>query len=238
MSLNKIDILAFGAHPDDVECSAAGVLLKHIDMGKTAAIVDLTAGEMGNFGDAEDRKKEAEASSEILGIIKREQLGLPDGGIQNNADNKLLVIREIRKYKPEIVLCNAVHDRHPDHAIASKLVSDACFLSGLKKKETFYEGLLQHPWRPKAVYHYVQDYFIKPDFVIDISAFMDKKIESILAFKSQFVNPADKNPNSISGLINHIKSTNSIYGRPVNAAYAEGFTTERYIGADNFFDLV
>ena len=238
METAKVDILAFGAHPDDVECSAAGVILKHIEMGKTVAIADLTAGESGNYGDAESRKQETAAASEILGIKYREQLGLPDGALENNEASRLKLIFVIRKYRPEIVLCNAVHDRHPDHAIAAKLAADACYLSGLKKKETFSDGNVQDAWRPKAVYHYVQDFYIEPDFVTDISAQMDKKIEAILAFRSQFVEPGDKDPKSIMGLINHIKSTNSIYGRHINAAYAEGFTVTRRIGVNDLFQLL
>ena len=238
METIKVDILAFGAHPDDVECSAAGVILRHIAMGRTVAIADLTAGESGNYGDAESRKQEAAAASEILGIKYREQLGLPDGALENNEASRLKLIFVIRKYRPEIVLCNAVYDRHPDHAVAAKLAADACYLSGLKKKETFIDGVAQDAWRPKAVYHYVQDFYIEPDFVTDISKYMDKKIEAILAFRSQFVEPADKDPNSIMGLINHIKSTNSIYGRHINAAFAEGFTVNRYIGVNDLFQLV
>lgn len=233
----KVDILAFGAHPDDVECAAAGVLIKHITIGKSVAIVDLTAGEMGSYGTVEKRKKEAAAAALILGIKQREQLNLPDGGIENNETNRLLIIEMIRKYRPEIVLANAIHDRHPDHANAAKLVADAAFLSGLKRKKTFYNSSEQEAWRPEAVYHYIQDYFIEPGFVIDITKQMDKKMETILAFESQFVEPKDKQPNSILGLIDQIKNMNSIYGRPINAAYAEGFTTGRYIGVNDFYQL-
>lgn len=234
----NVDILAFGAHPDDVECAAAGVLLKHIAMGKTVAIVDLTAGEMGSYGTVEERKNEAAAAAMMMGIKQREQLSLPDGGIENNEANRLLIIEMIRKYRPSIVLANAIHDRHPDHAIAAKLVSDGAFLSGLKKKKTLYNGVEQQAWRPQAVYHYIQDYFIEPGFVIDITEQMDKKMEAILSFKSQFVEPGDKQPNSILGLIDQIKNMNSIYGRPINAAYAEGFTVGRYIGVANFYHLI
>ena len=233
----KVDILAFAAHPDDIEISAAGTLLKHIEMGKTVAIVDLTAGEMGTFGTPETRRQESLEASKILGIQHREQLSLPDGAIENNEVSRLLVIQAIRKYQPEIVLANAINDRHPDHAIAAKLVADAVFLSGLKKKETFMNEKLQETWRPKVVYHYIQDYFIKPDFVIDISLEIDKKIETIKAFKSQFVTPKKNEPNSILGLLDQIKSTNSIYGRPINATYAEGFTVNKYIGVHDFFKL-
>lgn len=235
--ITKVDILAFGAHPDDVECAAAGVLLKHIAFGKTAAIVDVTAGEMGSYGTAESRKIEAEAAAKIIGVQYRVQLNLPDGGIENNEANRLLLIQTIRKYQPEIIVCNAIHDRHPDHAIAAKLVADAAFLSGLKKKETFIDGHQQEPWRPQAVYHYIQDYFIEPDFVVDITEQMEQKMEAILAFKSQFVHPEDNSANSILGLLNQIKSMNSMYGRPINAVYAEGFTANRYIGVADLFNL-
>jgi len=237
MSNYKVDILAFGAHPDDVECAAAGVLTKHIALGKTIAIVDITAGEMGTFGTPKTRKQESDEASKILGIQYREQLGLPDGAIENNETSRLLVIQAIRKYQPEIVLANAIYDRHPDHANTAKLVADASFLSGLKKKATSINGHAQEPWRPKAVYHYIQDYFIDPDFVIDISTEMDKKIQAIKAFQSQFVKPKINKPNSILGLLDQIKSTNSIYGRPINAKYAEGFTVSRYMGVNDFFQL-
>ncbi len=213
MNSNKVDILAFGAHPDDVECAAAGVLLKHIAMGKSVAIVDLTAGEKGSFGNVETRKYEAKSASEILGLKNREMLGLPDSGIENNEAARMLVIELIRKYQPDIVLCNALHDRHPDHANAAKLVADACFLSGLKKKETFFNEALQEPWRPAFMYHYIQDNFLQPDFVIDISQQMDKKMECIKAFRSQFVDPNDHNPNSVLAFLDQIKNMNSIYGR-------------------------
>lgn len=238
MEKTKVDILAFGAHPDDVECSAAGVILKHIAMGRTVAIADLTAGETGNFGDAEMRRNEATAASEILGVKFREQLGLPDGALESNEKSRLRLIYAIRKYRPEIVLCNAVHDRHPDHAIAAKLAADACYLSGLKKKETFIDGVAQDSWRPKAVYHYVQDLYIEPDFVTDISSYMDKKIEAILAFRSQFTKPGDAKIKSNLGLIEHIKSTNSLYGSHINAEYAEGFTVNRYIGVNDLFQII
>ena len=192
---------------------------------------------MGTFGTPETRRQESLEASKILGIQHREQLSLPDGAIENNEVSRLLVIQAIRKYQPEIVLANAINDRHPDHAIAAKLVADAVFLSGLKKKETFMNEKLQETWRPKVVYHYIQDYFIKPDFVIDISLEIDKKIETIKAFKSQFVTPKKNEPNSILGLLDQIKSTNSIYGRPINATYAEGFTVNKYIGVHDFFKL-
>jgi bacillithiol biosynthesis deacetylase BshB1 len=238
MNTYKIDILAFGAHPDDVECAAAGALIKHIGMGKTVAIIDLTAGEMGSYGTPESRKTESEAASKILGIKHREQLNLPDGSIENNEESRLKIIQMIRKYQPDIVLCNAIHDRHPDHANAAKLVADACFLSGLKMKKTVDNNEVQLPWRPNAVYHYIQDYYIEPDFVIDISLEMDTKLKTIRAFETQFVNPNSNDANGISGLIDQIKSTNSIFGRPINAKFAEGFTVNRYIGVTDFYNLI
>jgi bacillithiol biosynthesis deacetylase BshB1 len=238
MNPYKIDILAFGAHPDDVECAASGVLVKHIGMGKTVAIIDLTAGEMGSYGAPQSRKAEAAIASKILGIQHREQLNLPDGSIENNEESRLKIIQMIRKYQPDIVLCNAIHDRHPDHANAAKLVADACFLSGLKMKKTFDDNEEQNAWRPKAVYHYIQDYYIEPDFVIDISLEMDTKLKAIRAFESQFVTPNSNDTNGISGLIDQIKSTNSIFGRPINAKFAEGFTVNRYIGVTDFYNLI
>jgi bacillithiol biosynthesis deacetylase BshB1 len=238
MNPYKIDILAFGAHPDDVECAAAGVLIKHIALGKTVAIIDLTAGEMGSYGTAESRKSEAEIASKILGVQNREQLNLPDGSIENNEESRLKVIQMIRKYQPDIVLCNAIHDRHPDHANAAKLVADACFLSGLKMKKTFDDNEEQNAWRPKAVYHYIQDYYVEPDFVIEISLEMDTKLKAIRAFESQFVTANSNDANGIAGLIDQIKSTNSIFGRPINAKFAEGFTVNRYIGVTDFYKLI
>lgn len=238
MGLKKVDILAFGAHPDDVECAISGTLLKHIAMGKTIAIVDLTAGEMGTYGNPETRLSESKKAMEILGIQYREQLGIKDSAIANNEENRLLVIKAIRKYQPDIVLANALLDKHPDHATAAKLVSDAVFFSGLKKIETIVSGRAQNKWRPKVVYHYIQDQFIEPDFVIDISEYMDKKIKSIKAYNSQFVRPLSNEPNSITGLLIQIKSMNSIYGRPINVKYAEGFNVNRYIGTAHFYQLL
>ena len=229
--------MAFGAHPDDVECAAGGVLLKHIALGKSVGIVDLTLGELGSFGNAETRKMESLKASEILGVTYREMLGLQDGSIENTEEARMNVIQVIRKCRPEIVLCNALHDKHPDHANAAKLIHDACFLSGLKMKETFFEQTLQEPWRPSNVYHYIQDYFLQPDFVIDISIYIDKKMEAIEAYRSQFVLPNDHNPNASIAFLDHIKNMNSVYGRPINANYAEGFNVSKYLGVTDFYQL-
>jgi len=236
----KLDILAIGVHPDDVELSASGTLLKHIALGRKVGILDLTRGELGTRGNAELRTKEAMASAQILGIAVREQLQMADGFFENNETHLKQIIHIIRKYQPEIVLCNAISDRHPDHGRAAKLSADACFYSGLIKIETQDNGMIQQAWRPKAVYHYIQDYYIEPDFVVDISEHMNKKLESIMAFSSQFYNPNSTEPETpISGkqFIENVKAKATILGRMIGTEYAEGFTTTRYMGVENLFDL-
>ncbi len=236
----KLDILAIGVHPDDVELSASGTLLKHIALGRKVGILDLTRGELGTRGNAELRTKEAMASAQILGIAVREQLQMADGFFENNETHLKQIIHIIRKYQPEIVLCNAISDRHPDHGRAAKLSADACFYSGLIKIETQDNGMMQPAWRPKAVYHYIQDYYIEPDFVVDISEHMNKKLESIMAFSSQFYNPNSTEPETpISGkqFIENVKAKATILGRMIGTEYAEGFTTTRYMGVENLFDL-
>lgn len=236
----KLDILAIGVHPDDVELSASGTLLKHIALGRKVGILDLTRGELGTRGNAELRTKEAMASAQILGIAVREQLQMADGFFENNETHLKQIIHIIRKYQPEIVLCNAISDRHPDHGRAAKLSADACFYSGLIKIETHDNGLMQQAWRPKAVYHYIQDYYIEPDFVVDISAHINKKLESIMAYSSQFYNPNSTEPETpISGkqFIENVKAKATILGRMIGTEYAEGFTTTRYMGVENLFDL-
>lgn len=233
-----IDILAFGAHPDDVECAASGIILKTTaDRGKVV-IVDLTKGELGSFGDENTRSREAKTASKILNISGREQLDLMDGNIENTHQNRLKVIALIRKYQPKIILANALTDRHPDHQKAGKLVSEAAFLSGLRKIETFDQGKLQLKWRPRALYHYVQDYFVKPDVVMDITTFFDLKIEAIKAYDSQFVSAEDPAAAGIMNLLKQIESTNQIFGRAIGVKYAEGFTSERYIGTNSLLDLL
>lgn len=232
----KLDILAFGAHPDDVEISCGGTLLKHIELGYSCGIIDLTKGELGTRGSGELRLKEAENAKNILGISARENLGFADGFFQNNKEHQLPIIEMIRKYRPEIVLANSVHDRHPDHGKGAKLVADACFLSGLIKIDTG-----QDAWRPKAVYHYIQDEFIHPDITVDITPYFDKKIEAILAFSSQFYDPESDEPETpISGkeFLNFLKGRAAVVGRPIGAELAEGFTTHRNVGVKNLFDLV
>jgi N-acetylglucosamine malate deacetylase 1 len=236
----KLDILAIGVHPDDVELSCAGTLLKHIAAKKRVGILDLTRGELGTRGSAELRTKEAKRSAKILGVEVRDQMNMSDGFFQNDETHQRLIIEKIRYYQPEIVLCNAVSDRHPDHGRAAKLTSDACYLSGLMRIKTAYGKKKQEAWRPKAVYHYIQDNYIHPDFVIDITKYMDKKMEAIMAFGSQFYDPNSKEPETaISGpdFFEQVKAKNSIWGRTIGVKYAEGFTSERTIGIKSLFDL-
>ncbi|MES2514111.1 MAG: bacillithiol biosynthesis deacetylase BshB1 [Bacteroidota bacterium] len=236
----KLDILAIGIHPDDVELSASGTILKHIALGKKVGILDLTRGELGTRGSAELRTQEANASAKILGLAVREQLQMADGFFENNEAHQKQIIQMIRKYQPEIVLCNAITDRHPDHGRAAKLTADACFYSGLIKIKTRENDITQVAWRPKAIYHYIQDHFIEPDFVIDITSHMDKKMESIMAFSSQFFDPNSEEPQtpiSSKNFMENVKAKASLFGRAINADYAEGFTVSRYIGVENLFDL-
>lgn len=236
----KVDILAFAAHPDDIELGASGTIMKHIALGKKVGIVDLTQGELGSRGSIETRAEEASAALKILGAHYRTNLKMRDGFFEISEENKLAIIREIRKCQPEIVLMNAVSDRHPDHGRASKLVSEACFYSGLRMIQTEVDGIEQLCHRPNAVYHYIQDRFIEPDFVVDISDFAHRKLDSIQAYKTQFFDPNSNEPQTpISGqdFIEFIKSRMRELGRPIGVEYAEGFTKERYIGVSNLFDL-
>jgi bacillithiol biosynthesis deacetylase BshB1 len=237
----KVDILAVGVHPDDVELSASGTLLKHIAMGKTAGMLDLTRGELGTRGNAELRTKEANDSAKILGASFRTQLTFRDGFFENDETHKLQVIEQIRRYQPEIVLCNAISDRHPDHGRSARLVAEACFYSGLSKIETTFEGQAQKAWRPKAVYHYIQDNYIEPDFVIDVSDHIETKRKSIMAFSSQFYDPKSKEPQtpiSSKEFLDYLESKMSLWGRSIGKRYAEGFTKTRIPGINNLFDLI
>lgn len=236
----KLDILAFGAHPDDVELGCGATIAKEISLGKKAGIVDLTRGELGTRGSAEIRDKEAAKSAEILGVEVRENLGFRDGFFVNDEAHQLEIIKMIRKYRPEIVLCNAIDDRHIDHGKGSKLVSDACFLSGLRRIETLLNGIEQEEWRPKLVYHYIQWKNITPDFVVDVSGFMDKKIASVMAYSSQFYNPNSDEPISPIATKNFTESIEyraKDLGRLIFADYAEGFTVERYVAVNSLADL-
>lgn len=239
--MTKLDILAIGVHPDDVELSCAGTLLKHKAMGQTIGILDLTRGELGTRGTAETRDQEAKAASEILGLSFRTNVRMADGFFSHSEENLLKIIRIIRHCQPEIVLANAISDRHPDHGRAGKLIADACFLSGLLKIKTQNEqGIPQEKWRPKNVYHYIQDYYLAPDFVVDITPYFQQKIDSILAYKTQFFNPNSQEPEtpiSGKGFLEFIRARAIDMGRPVGYTYAEGFTTSKALGIRNLGDI-
>ncbi len=238
----KVDVLAIGVHPDDIELGCAGTILKHIDLGYTVAGIDLTQGELGTRGSGAIRLVESQNAAKILGLVSRENLGMADGFFQHTKENILKISAMVRKYQPDIVLANAISDRHPDHGRASKLISDACFYSGLQRIEQVDEnGDKLKKWRPKVVYHYIQDRNLKADFVVDITPFIEKKIESILAYKTQFYDPdatGPKTPISGEDFMKFNRSKNRCYGRDINADYAEGFTVERNIGVNNLFDLI
>jgi bacillithiol biosynthesis deacetylase BshB1 len=237
----KTDILAFGAHPDDVELGCGGTMAKMVSEGKICTIVDLTKGELGTRGTDETRKAEAADSAVILGIAARENLGLKDGFLENSQEYQMEIVKMVRKYRPEIVLANAIDDRHPDHAKAAKLVSDACFLAGLRKIETVLDGVQQQAWRPKQIFHYIQWKNIEPEFVIDISEYLDQKIKACMAFKTQFYDPTSKEPETPITSKDFFESLTyraQDLGRLSGVTYAEGFTSEKLIAMKNFDGIV
>ncbi|KGO90847.1 bacillithiol biosynthesis deacetylase BshB1 [Flavobacterium suncheonense] len=237
----KLDILAFGAHPDDVELGCGATIAKEISLGKKIGIVDLTRGELGTRGSAEIRDKEAAAAAEILGVSVRENLRFRDGFFVNDEKHQLEIIKMIRKYRPEIVLCNAIDDRHIDHGKGSKLVSDACFLSGLRRIETELDSVKQEAWRPKLVYHYIQWKNIEPDFVVDVTGFVDKKVEAIMAYSSQFYEPNSSEPITPIATKNFLDSLHyrsQDLGRLIGTDFGEGFTVERYVAVNSLGDLM
>ena len=237
----KVDVLAIGAHPDDVELGCGGTIAKLISEGKKVAILDLTQGELGTRGTNETRAIEAKNAAEILGISARENLKMKDGFLINSEEYQLRIIKAIRTYQPEIVFCNAVDDRHPDHAKAAKLASDACFLSGLIKIETEESGKKQEKWRPKQVFHYIQWKNLEPDFVISISGFLNKKIESCLAYKTQFYDPTSTEPTtpiSSKSFLDSITYRAQDLGRLAGVEHAEGFTTEKTLALKNFDGII
>jgi len=237
----KLDILVLAVHPDDAELGCSGTILKHIALGKKVGIVDLTRGELGTRGSAEIRDKEAAAAAEILGLAVRENLAIPDGFFENTKQYQLKVIEAIRKFQPEIIITNAYHDRHPDHGRACDLVSDAAFLSGLRKIETSLNGQAQAPWRANLLLHFIQDMYIQPDIVIDITEHWDKKLESIFAYQSQFHNPEwEQEPQtyiSSPEFIAVVESRAREFGKAIQVKYAEGFTSRKILGVDSLFDL-
>lgn len=237
----KLDILAFGVHPDDVELSCSGVLMVEKNNGKKTGIVDLTEGELGTRGDHITRKQEAADAARILDVDVRENLQLADGFFENNEASQRKVIESIRKFRPEIILCNAPEDRHPDHGRSSRLVSDAAFLSGLSKITTLFEGQAQEAWRPKYVLHYIQDRYLKPDFVVDISSVFDRKLDAIRAFKTQFHNPDMEGPQtyiSTPDFLDSVVYRYKMFGKMIGVKYAEGFISSKMIGVRNFDALI
>jgi bacillithiol biosynthesis deacetylase BshB1 len=238
----KLNILAFGAHPDDVELGCGGTLAKEVANGKKVGIIDLTRGELGTRGTAETRDEEAFSAAKILGVHSRANMRFADGFFTNDKEHQLEIIKMIRYYQPELVICNAIDDRHIDHGKGSQLVSDACFLSGLRKIETVHkdEREVQEPWRPKAVYHYIQWKDLEPDVAVDVSGFMDKKMASVLAYKTQFFDPNSDEPEtpiSSKNFTDSIEYRARNLGRLIGVEYAEGYTVERYPAVDSLFDL-
>lgn len=236
----KLDILAFGAHPDDVELSCAGILLRHIAMGRKAGIVDLTMGELGTRGSGTLRLQEAADAAKILGVSVRDNLGMADGFFSNDKEHQLKVIQKIRKYRPGIVLCNAPEDRHPDHGRGAQLVLESCFYAGLRRIETEEDGKPQEAWRPTAVYHYIQFKTLEPTFAVDITDHIEKKMEAIRAFKSQFYDPNSKEPATVISspeYMDHIYHRAAETGRIIGVKYAEGLIAARFPGVDDLFSL-
>ncbi len=239
--MQKLDVLAFGAHPDDVELGAGGTVIRLIRQGKKVGIVDLTRGQLGSRGTVTDREKEAAASAKILGLQARENLGMEDGFFVNDRDHRMLVIQMIRHFRPDIVLANAVTDRHPDHGKAAELVAEAAFQSGLRALETEYKGSAQKHWRPRVVYHYIQDRYLKPDVVVDISDEFEKKIQAVRAFKSQFFNPESNEPNtpiSSQEFMHFLEGRSREMGRLIGTEFGEGFITQRPPGISDLTELL
>ncbi len=238
----KLDILVIAAHPDDAELGCGGTIVKHIKAGRTVGVVDLTRGELGTRGTPQSREKEAAESSRLMGLSVRTNLGLPDGFFQNQEDHQRKVIAAIRAYRPEIVLANAIHDRHPDHGRGSDIAYSSCFLSGLSKVETIdAKGAKQEPWRPNAVYHYVQSQFIAPDFVIDISEEWEQKMIAIKAFKTQFFDPSSKEPTtyiSTPEFLDLLEARAIEMGHAIGVKYGEGFVARRWVGVRSLYDLI
>ena len=237
----KLDILAFGVHPDDVELGCAGTIMAAIDQGKKVGIVDLTRGELGTRGTPTTRTQEAEAAAKIMGVDVRENLDMADGFFANDEAHQRKIIALIRKYQPDIILANAPEDRHPDHGRSAKLVSDAAFLSGLRKVETMHEGITQNAWRPAYIFHYIQDRFIQPSFVMDITAYMERKMEAVLAYGTQFTNADTSEPQtyiSSPQFLETVKARALMLGKRIGVGYAEGYITEKIIGFSNFDAII
>jgi len=237
----RVDILAIGVHPDDVELGAGATILKQIDLGYSVAIVDLTKGELGTRGSATLRMKEAKAAQKYAGVSYRENLGMADGFFENNKGNKLKLIKAIRKYQPDIVVCNALSDRHPDHGRASLLIREACFLSGLVKVKTKVGSKNQTKWRPRKVFCYIQDHDLTPDVVVDVTGYMKKKIKLVQCYGSQFYDPKAKGtqtPISSKSFLDALTGRAIAHGRRIGVEHGEGFTCEEFIGTDDLMKIL
>lgn len=237
----KLDLMVMTVHPDDAELGAGGTIAKYVAEGKKVGIVDLTRGELGTRGTAETRKQEAADAAQILGVHVRENLGLRDGFFQNDEESQLAIIRCIRKYKPEIIITNALEDRHPDHGRASKLVNDAIFLAGLRRIETTLNGEVQEAYRPRLQLQLIQDKYIQPDIILDVSDYWDIKEKSILAYKTQFnASNNDDGPQtyiSTPEFLEYTRARGREFGRNIQVAFGEGFTTRKLLGVDDLFSL-
>lgn len=237
----QVDILCITAHPDDVEISMAGTVLHHVAVGHSVGIVDLTAGELGTRGTPELRRQEAEAARRVLGVEFRYQLGLADGFFRSDEESLLAVVASVRRHRPRVVFTNAVRDRHPDHGRGAALVAEACFLSGLRKVITHQAGTEQEAWRPTTVLHAIQDRYIEPDFVVNITPYWEKKMEALLCFRSQFHDPASKEPESPiarEDFLPYLEGRAREMGRLIMTTYGEGFTTARPPGVQDVMGLV
>ncbi|NVK28747.1 MAG: bacillithiol biosynthesis deacetylase BshB1 [Flavobacteriia bacterium] len=237
----KLDILAFGAHPDDVELGAGGTLAKAVDLGKKVGIVDLTKGDLGTRGTPEIRLMEAQNAAAVLGVHVRENLGFRDGFFKNDEEHQREVIRIIRKYRPDVVICNAPRDRHPDHGRASELVVESNFYAGLRMISTTDNGEEQEAWRPKRVYHYIQFLDLPADFSVDVSGYVEKKMQSIHAHASQFYDPNSNEPKTVISskqFHDSISGRMVEWGRIIGAEHAEGFIVDRTIGVNEITDLI
>src|SRR3546814_878963 len=239
----KLDILVLAAHPDDAELGCAGTIVKYSQTGKNVGVIDLTRGKRGTRGSAESRDGEAAAAAKILGLAHRSNMKFADGFCENSKPNQLALIQRIRQYRPDIILANAPHDRHPDHGRAGQLAYDAYFLSGLRKIETEHDGRLQEAWRPGLFLHYIQDRLLRPDILVDISQHIETKKQAILAFGSQFHNPGYKEDEpetyiSGSGFLDAILGRSAEWGKTIGVAHAEGFVSPRLLGVKDLFDLV
>ncbi|MBD0277815.1 MAG: bacillithiol biosynthesis deacetylase BshB1 [Flavisolibacter sp.] len=237
----KLDVLAIGVHPDDVELGCSGTLIKEIKRGKKVGVIDLTEGELGTRGTVSDRYEEATEAAKIMGVTVRENLKMRDGFFKNDEEHQLQLIRVLRKYQPEIVFGNVLDDRHPDHGRAGKLIYDACFLSGLSKIETFVDEIPQNKWRPKYLFQFVQDRFYEPHILIDISDVWEQRVNSIKAYKSQFFNPDSREPQTYISSPEFLESVTArarLLGKRIGVQFAEGFISHKSIGIQNLDALV